>query len=289
MVAWNEAGHASVWAWDRAQLAEAFAEARRPLRAVPESALHEPLEDGLRLLVGLDGFEAQQWASGELIASRWWRERPDAMAQLAFQRDCGLSSEAQLPDLPVVDSPLAPRPWMRLAPLGAANGLLAPAELLGYAALALALGVPTLALGVDAVRLHRAKASVDEQLATVAAQSQGALAMRERAFSAADQARALAELQPLPGPLVHMLAIARSLPEGSGSTLREWEQAEGRLRLLIDVGTQDASGAEYVRALEQTGLFSDVKLLTQANPRQIGFSMSIKPQSALAPASAGSR
>lgn len=78
-----------------------------------------------------------------------------------------------------------------------------------------------------------------------------------------------------------MLAIARALPEG-GAQLREWEQNDGKLRLLLVSPGADLLGADHVRALEQTGLFNDIKIVTQSDPRQMVFVTSLKPNSALA-------
>lgn len=285
VVAWTDEGLASVWCWDRTALQTAWCDAApntKLPRVIPETCLHESATDGLRLQTCLDGFEAQHWVAGQLCASRWWPARPAAADLLAFQRDCGLHVEAQQADVPLASPALAARPWSALAPLGAANGQLAAPELLGYALLTLSLALPALFLGVDQWRLYQARSTAEADLAREMARSQGVATARNDALTAADQARALVELQPFPGPLVHMLAIARALPDNGGAMLKEWEQADGKLRLLVASPTADIIGADHVRALEQTGLFSDVKILTQSDPRQMAFSMNLKPQAALA-------
>lgn len=285
MVAWTDEGMASVWCWDRAAMQAAWRDAAATLklpRVIPETCLHEPASDGVRLQPCLDGFEAQHWMDGQLRASRWWPERPGAAELLAFQRDCGLPAEAQRAEVPAGSPALARRAWIALSPLGAASGRLAAPELLGYAALTLALALPALVLAVDQWRLYQARSSAEADLARELARSQGVSADRDQALTAADQARALVELQPFPGPLVHMLAIARALPDNGGTVLKEWEQADGKLRLLVVSPTADIIGADHVRALEQTGLFSDVKILTQSDPREMAFTMNFKPQAALA-------
>jgi hypothetical protein len=287
VVAWTEDGHASVWCWDRAALVAAWGaleqgqDGKLP-RRIPETCLYGATGDGLRLLSGIEGFEAQHWVAGELLASRWWPALPDAAAQLAFQRDCGLPADAQRAQLPIETPAMAVRPWAPLSVLGADSGRLAASELLGYALLTVVLGLPALSLAVDQWRLYQARSSAEAELANETARSQDVSAARNEALTAAEQARALVELQPYPGPLVHMLAIARALPDSGGSILREWEQTDGKLRLLVVSSATDIVGADHVRALEQTGLFSDVKILTQADPRQMAFSMSLKPQAALA-------
>lgn len=292
VVAWSEDGLASVWCWDGAALAAAWRaaapDAKLP-RSLPETCLHEAAVDGVRLQACLDGFEAQQWVAGQLRTSRWWPVRPTAAELLAFQRDCGLPADAQQADVPQAPAALAARPWAALQALGAPGGQIGAPELLGYAALTVALALPALALGVDQWRLYQARSAAEAELARETARNEGVAVARNDALTAADQARALVELQTYPGPLVHMLAIARAFPENGGAVLREWEQADGKLRLLVASPSADIIGADHVRALEQTGLFSDVKILTQSDAKQMAFSMTLKPQSALAlPAAAAS-
>ena len=285
VAAWTADGDAMVWCWDRAALLQAWDSAgggRLP-RIVPEPALRAAPAggDGMRLVSGLDGWEAQQWAGGQLLASRWWPVLPDAGAQLAFQRDCGLQPEALVPSLPCPDLPLSDRPWAALKSVRAGQAGVGSAELAAYGVAALLLAVPALSLAVDQWRLLQARGLADEQLARESARSQGVLAVRDAAVGAASQARALIDLQPFPPPLVHMLAIARALPESGGVAVREWEMADGKLRLLLSSPSTEISGGDNVRALEGTGLFGNVKIVTQSDPRQMAFSMSLKPQSAL--------
>lgn len=286
VVAWTPKGEARVWCWDAAELQAAWQAGGRGMpmpRTVPETCLYPAVEDGVRLQACQQGFEAQCWRSGQLQSSRWWSSRPSAGELLSFQRDCGLPVEEQAAELPVVPAVLGRRPWAPLSRLGARSGQLAGSELLAYASLAVALAVPAAYLTVQQVRLSQARATAEAELAREAARSQGMASARNDALTSADQARALIELQPYPPPLVHMLAIARSMPEKSGATIKEWEQNEGKLRLLLVAPPgADIVGADHVRGLEQTGLFENVKILTQADPRQMAFTMEFKPQAALA-------
>jgi len=285
VAAWSADGEAMVWCWDRTALLQAWdaAGGGRLPRIVPEPALRAVPTggEGLRLINGLDGWEAQHWAGGQLLASRWWPALPEAAAQLAFQRDCGLQPEALVASLPRPDLPLADRPWAALKSVRAGQAGVGAAELAAYGVAALALALPALSLAVDQWRLLQARGVADEQLASESARSQGVLAVRDDAVGAAGQARALLDLQPFPPPLVHMLAIARALPESGGVAVREWEMADGKLRLLLASPSTEISGGDNVRALESTGLFVDVKIVTQSDPRQMAFSMNLKPQSAL--------
>lgn len=285
VVAWTADGEARVWCWDGAALQVAWQAAGRgtPLpRAVPETCLYPAFDDGVRLQACQQGVEAQSWRAGQLQASRWWPSQPSAAELLSFQRDCGLPAQAQSAALPVQPASLGRRTWTPLSRLGARSGQLAGSELLAYACLAAVLAVPAAYLTVQQVRLSQARSAAQAELDRESTRTQGMASARNDALAAADQARALVELQPYPPPLVHMLAVARAMPEKSGATLKEWEQNEGKLRLLVVSPAADIVGAEHVRGLEQTGLFANVKILTQADPRQMAFTMELKPQAALA-------
>lgn len=289
-IAWNKDGVACVWCWDRGALLRDWAahngSSKLP-RVLPEPALREPpAVDGVRLFEALQGHEAQHWEGGELLASRWWSEQPLPADQLSFLRDCGLGAAESMIDVQPAAPALLQKPWVSLHRLSDAGGQLGLSEKYAYAALAFLLMVPALYLGVDHLRLFQARTTALAELARAEERSRGLLSARDAALAATDQVRALQQLQPYPDPLVLMTALARALPEAGGSFIREWEQSEGRLRFLIASPSAELVGAEHVRALESTGLFSDLKLLTQSNPQQMAFSMQLKSQQALQSAAA---
>lgn len=283
-VIWREDGHAVVWCWDAAALQRAWGDqgqAGKLPRAVPESALREPpLGDALRLFEGLNGFEAQRWRGGELVVSRWWPARPTAIEQLQFLRECGLGPDAVF-DTPASSPGLATRPWGALSRLAEADAAVSGQERLGYWALAFCLAAPLVFLATDQARLWRAKASAQAELALASEESRGLTDAREAAMTKAEQVRSLQQLNTYPSPLMVMMALARALPQGGGSTIREWELNDGKLRVLLVSPGTELAGADHVRALEAAGLFSDVKLLTQTDPRQMAFSLQLRNQQAL--------
>lgn len=288
-VAWTDDGVAQVWCWDRAALQAVLAAqtpAVKPARVLPETALRAPGPDGIRLCRALDGVEAEQWQGGQLLTSRWWAQAPSDAEWLAFQRACGLLPEQWQPLPAPLDLPLADRPWRPLGGPGGSQGVVSIGEMFAYAVLSLALGFPALMLGVSHWRLAQASSAAQAEFDTESSRSQLVIQSRDAALQAADEVRALQDLQPYPAPLVLMQAIARALPETAGMSVREWELNEGRLRLLLVAATADFAGSDLVRALEVTGLFSDIKILTQADARQIGLMLTLRPQSALAQAGA---
>lgn len=285
-VAWHPDGRASVWCWSADDLEAAWREgagADQLPRRMPESALYPaPASDGLRLLKTLDGIEAQLWQDSELVASRWWPQAPDARDLLSFQQDASRAPDQFEPAPPLAEFALARRPWQALAALKGSAGAVAGAEALVYGALVLALGVPALALAVEQWRLLQARHQAEATLQREGERSKSVLDAQTAALTAADQARALVNLQTYPAPLVHMMAVARALPDGAGTNVREWEMNAGKLRLLLASSGPEIAGAENMRSLEQTGLFADIKILNQADPRLMAFTMQMKPQAALA-------
>ena len=284
-VAWAPSGHAMVWCWDQAALRSAWAavSAQRLPPAVPEPALRPPPSAGsvLRLLKALEGFEAQAWRDGEILACRWWLALPSDEDARMFLRDAGLAASEAGPWLAPQDLPLAPRPWVALSRAGRTGGAGGVGEVAVYAALVVSVVVPAAWLAVDQSRLHGAQTQLAAELQRESERSKAILDARNAALSAVDQALTLIDLQAYPPPLMQMSAVAAELPPSGTSTLREWELSDGKLRLLFQSPAGDISGADHVRALERTGLFDDIKIVTQADPRQMAFQMALRKRAAL--------
>lgn len=275
-------GTATVWCWDKAQLqarlrqhgysGPAFA------TTVPETLLRPPEAEGLRLVRTLDGVEAQQWLDGSLLASRWWPQAPDAAAWTMFQRDCGVALESQQPLPTIHDLAWLPRPWARATNAGRVGGGLERWEQGVHGALLLAGSVAVTLLGVREVQLQRGISQRQAQLESVKQSAAPLLQARELARSRLEQIRQIDGLQRFPEPLALMAAIAQRLPDKAMS-LREWELADGKLKLLFTTTQANILGADVAAALEKTLLFSNIKLITQVDPRQIGFSMDLRSMS----------
>lgn len=284
-VVWTPGGRAMVWCWDKAalQMAWSAASAQRMPPAVPESALRPPppTGDGVWLLKTIDGYEAQAWHEGELITCRWWSSLPSDEEARMFLRDAGLAAGAVGHWLTPQDVPLAPRPWAPLARAGRSGESGGLGESAVYAVLVISVVVPAAVLGVEQSRLLRAQAQVAAELQRESERSKAILDARNAALSAVDQAVALIDLQAYAPPLMLMSAVATELPPATATTLREWEMSDGKLRLLVQSLSGDISGAEHVRALERTGLFDDIKIVTQADPRQMAFQMVLRKRAAL--------
>jgi len=106
---------AAVWTWDNAAVANALQGAERDIDEqvvrVPEPLMLTPeIADGLKLTACLSGFEGQSWRNGELVGSRWWREKPTDHEWLMFAESVGLSTNAERAPDYITRTPLA-RPW----------------------------------------------------------------------------------------------------------------------------------------------------------------------------------
>jgi len=93
IVLWKEG--ASVWAWDEAALRTELQRAERDdliaAPRAPETLVQAPeiTADGLRLAACANGFDGQLWRNGEIVGSRWWRERPSEGDWLLFAESVG--------------------------------------------------------------------------------------------------------------------------------------------------------------------------------------------------------
>ena len=78
-------------------------------RYLPESLAQQPMVDGLRLVEGLSGYEAQIWIDKNLAASRWWPSMPSPAQWDVFIR----SAQESLGPIGTVMPAPAPVPWRR--------------------------------------------------------------------------------------------------------------------------------------------------------------------------------
>ena len=78
-----QGGRAQLWIWDQNALVQRLPQAAR-YSVLPDSALSltQPLDEGERLVTGINGCEWQRWRDSRLLDSRW-SATPDAqLAQL---------------------------------------------------------------------------------------------------------------------------------------------------------------------------------------------------------------
>jgi len=74
---------------------------------------------------------------------------------------------------------------------------------------------------------------------------------------------------------VLMAAVADALPKEGGAFVHDWEMIGNRLKITISSTAGNVVGANYVQALEKTGRFTGVQIISNADPKMISFSMTI--------------
>jgi hypothetical protein len=254
------------FAWDRQAFEQRAAAAGLPgrgVRVLPETLLLPMLDDGVALRRCTEGVDAQVWRGGQLGASRWWAQPPDAAAWLNFQRSAGVPPSLQRDEVPTLAAEPEWRdtPWARALTLDA---MIERSRLRTHALAALVLTLlllPTLWLG------HRLWAE-SQQLSVLAAEkaqlearAQPILAARSEALAALATVDAWAAAVARPDALQLLQHLAGRLP-ADGSRIRNLEWDGPRLRLVLAVPPATPRIA-YVRALEGGGWLRNVREETQ--------------------------
>jgi len=278
-IVWQD-GYASVWCWDNERIESDIAKQGKPLKSrnkIPETLLRAPVQTGLRLLKCLNGVEGQFWQDSQLIASRWWPHQPDQQAWVTFQRDCGIPAEQQVAASALQDLPFLLQPWGKITTLAHSGEDMPMAEIALYCTLLLVLGIATTVLSIQHFQLNRAIGLRTRELAEIKSKAGPVLAARETALNALIRLKNIDSIEPYPHPLILMAAVAQSLSPDSGAFVREWDMNGKSLKIAISSPTANVAGANYVQALEKTGHFTNIQIITDADPKLTSFSMSILP------------
>lgn len=274
-VIWAD-GLATVWCWDATRLRERLAvHGRRPdqfVAVLPETVLQAPLAEGLRLVRCLEGFDAQHWQASALVDSRWWPALPSAVEWLGFLRACGLASDAQTPLPPPLDLFGLARPWAGVSTATEVDGSFSEWQPWVQAALIAALGVPAALLATRELQLHMSMASLEQQITALRQTASPLISARDAALGTLERINLIRDIQRYPDALRVMATVAQVMP-ADGVLLREWEFGDGSLRFMVASATGPVVGSAHVAALEKAGYFFDVKMIAQADPRQMGFAM----------------
>lgn len=271
-------GPVGAWIWDTDHLRNALATAgidAQRVHPVPETALHPPLDDGIRLVRCLDGVEGQFWSKRRLANSRWWPEPPDDTAWVRFQRASGIAAGDLIPRAPVAeDLGWLARPWPRsgawfLRSRPSSNQLSIVAAVLALAW-----------TGYQAGQLLRIGREVDEAAKAVASAGSTArplLEARTRAIAAAEQARALINLDPYESQLTLMARVTERLPR-NGTIFSEWSFRAGDLTFVLVNPMQPIDIPFLVRAIEGTPGFDRVQADGGADGKIASFRLKVRPK-----------
>ena len=251
---------ALAFAWDTAAVAQRLVAVGAPPDAtlLPESLMRTPPgADGLRLLAGIDGFEAEVWQDWLILSTRWWPHPPDDQAWHDFARGRVVAASATSYGAPEVVKPTwSDSAWLECHAL---NTLQAPwSRLEQVAAGALMLGLIGLTAGLahDALDTVLASSRLSEEISAARTAAGPLLAQRERALAAATEAELLARNFAAVQPLDVLRHLGDVLP-ARGVTLRDFELAANTVRLGLEIDPQVQRSA-IVRDLQSTGWFIGV-------------------------------
>jgi len=259
-IAWNADGTAAVWYWSRARVAELAAEVPGRRRRFVAEALYvgEMQTDAVELLALAQGVEARAWKAGQLCASRWWPQPPDALAWQEFMRGVGLAS------LDTADAPIpraaepAQTPWGKRSVDTQALRLSGLDQYLPKAALAAGL-LLLLAVGVQLGEITRARLAV-QQAQTAANDLDAPLKRILDARRNADQANAeimqLIALRSLRPTTSLMAELTRAIP-GRDWQLKQWNQSTSDT-VEIRMSVPGKNPETLVSALEASSMFRSV-------------------------------
>lgn len=272
------------FAWDEvsvnAGLAEAGWDPSRPLE--PEGLYRPALAEGVRLCPCLDGYEAQAWRAGLLVASQWWADTaPEAELRAFLRSHAGPGTTPT--ELPATSDPgWRKRPWLRVThPEKAGESAWAGLRLayLGTACLlALWAGMEARAWVVASQKV----AALQTQEADLLERLKPMLADRDQAEQVAAKANRLTLALSGHPPLVVLEQVVAGLP-AQGVQLQELNLEGRRLRLVLNLAP-DVSRAAIVRQLQASGFFSEVTEARGVTASSVVFEMALpSPGASTAP------
>lgn len=266
---------ALVWGWNAGKIKHAIAaQGLKPqrVRILPETVLQTPLQDGLCLTRCLEGYEGQYWREGHLERSRWWPQLPAPDEWLMFQRDAGITPDAQQNQPPAPRAnPLNERSWVNQA--GSSGGDAIQLERLIIALCILLLLLPTFWYGFSLYKVQQSAAQLHDQLTQLQREAGPVAQARSEALDHLARINALRALAPYPGQLALMAKIAEVLPKDN-SYVKDWDFQQGQLKVTI-ASKSDISTTLLIGMLQQSGSFRDVKALPGLDPKSVTFQMDV--------------
>lgn len=250
---------ALAFAWDRAAVREQLAKAAASADddVWPESLLREPpAADGLRLLRGLEGVEAQLWRDGDLIGSRWWPAAPDDEALAIWLRSMGPAAVGVEVASQVAAVAWRRRPSVELLGLDDLLSTTTRLERLTVGCALVGLALTSGLQGHQAWAAYQAREAVREELEAARRDAAPVLAARDRAQALARELEFLTQQMNGVLPVELLQHLSDVLPE-RGVTLKELELAGARLRLSLELAPEVQRGA-LVQDLQAAGWLTQV-------------------------------
>jgi len=273
------ANRATVYAWNdddvKTAIAEAGLSARRCI-VTPESFVRRPLQDGVRLVTALDGFEGQVWQNGFIAFSRWWPRQPGQSEWDMFVRSAGLPLDQFAGQVPTPqDVPFLESPWTHQQNYLA--GAWAMLEDPRYAAVAAAVvAAPFVYLAVQYATLAVSNARVNSQIEQITLETQGVRKQRSQALANLDEIDDFLSLEVYPTQF-EILTTSLSLLQPMNAKIAEWTYDVGTLSFTLRP-TQELEPTFLITAFEKIGLFSNVTATRSGQEGLIRVRMDVQPR-----------
>lgn len=270
-VAWDR-DTAQVWVWDEEQRRQAMTDLGVTAAApIPESALRRPpTTDGLRVVTGLEGIEAQVWHERRLVASHWWAEEIIDREWVRF-----LLANDFPPDLtpPRHEEPAwLDRPWARS---GGSRMLVNLGRERLWVRVGLAVFVFLLIWqGMALWRWRDATDKLQAKDAALATSADPLLAARAKAMEQLMAMERLTALAAFPSQLELMAAVAAKMPAGKVRWV-EWIYNKGKLKFTLQ--GPDLDPRYYVKACQELPFFRDVVAEKGRTPDTLMVTMDVRP------------
>jgi hypothetical protein len=269
----------SVWLWDSrvvSDAADAIGVDLQRVSVLPESALHPPLGDGVRMIECLDGVEGQCWDRGSLVASRWWPTPPDSRSWVMFQRGAAVGPDRLTANPPPAAAlPWLARPWTS-SPTDGWGGIGNIDLPFAAAGIAVALMIGYAYLGTEWLRLIWDRNSVERQIGVYSTEVAPALEARIAALGNATAIQRLHQLDPYPSQLALMARVAEILPKNE-SHLTEWSYDRGQLEMTV-AADHPLDAVFFVRTLERVDRFKAVSVERAGGDNSLRIRLSVEPR-----------
>jgi len=265
-----QGGLAIAWDADAAQQ-HLLAQGLTPERCVllPETLAQPALAEGLRLVAAAEGFEAQHWKDGELLASRWWPAPLTDTDWQDFLHGSGASREgmssSNAPEAVRLEA--AATPWAKHYALepSADSDRLTEHRLMLAGGLALSLTAGALAHQAWDARTDQQR--LQQQIAELKATAGEVLNTRDATLATVQEVEKLANWFAAPQP-IDVIAHLNDTLARSGVQIKELELERDKLRLGLQLNPQ-ATRAGIVKDLQSGGWLTEVTEVRADNARNL--------------------
>lgn len=270
---------ASVYAWNDDEVKKDITEAgfnERRCTVYPEAFMRTPLQNGVRLVAAIEGFEAQVWRDGFLTFSRWWSQKPTQLAWNMFLRSAGMPLDQNGGDVPEPDpAPFLETPWIRHE--GYLGGTLAVLEDPRYAiAIGVMVAAPFMYLSAEYLTLAISNARMKHNMETLSVETQGIRKLRSEAIANLDEIEDYLALEVYPSQF-EVMATALGLLQGLNVKILEWNYDVGSLSFTVR-SERDIEATVVITAFEKSGAFSNVAASRGGQDRQMTMRMDVLPK-----------